>query len=176
MLESLLFCKKISHHTLLDGTNTMIILEMKDTTTRCRNLSLCIHTNTSLQFEIQVLLIHQAHYKIPTEWQHVAEFSLHMRSSPAGRALTWRCRLLWWQERKSFLISRGRNLFFNHYSIEILNFKRHNSVWECTTMDKEMGYLMMHSTHFIYGYRHMVKDHSDNERKPAATTWATLSN
>ena len=26
----------------------------------------------------------------------------------------------------------------------------------------------------LYGIRHMVKDHSDSERKPAATTWATL--
>ena len=34
-----------------------------------------------------------------------------------------------------------------------------------------MLYLMMHSTHFIYGY--MVKEHSDGERKPAAATWAT---
>ena len=32
---------------------------------------------------------------------------------------------------------------------------------------KEMFYLTMHSTHFIYGYNgvgHMVKDHSDSER------------
>ena len=32
---------------------------------------------------------------------------------------------------------------------------------------KEMFYLTTHSTHFIYGYvivRHLVKDHSDNER------------
>ena len=27
----------------------------------------------------------------------------------------------------------------------------------------------------LYGVRHMVKDNSDNERKPADTTWATLS-
>ena len=27
----------------------------------------------------------------------------------------------------------------------------------------------------LYGVRHMVKDHSDSERKPAAATWATLS-
>ena len=27
----------------------------------------------------------------------------------------------------------------------------------------------------LYGNRHMVKDHSDSERKPAAATWATLS-
>ena len=28
----------------------------------------------------------------------------------------------------------------------------------------------------LYGIRHMVKDHSDSEkRKPAAATWATLS-
>ena len=42
-----------------------------------------------------------------------------------------------------------------------------------------MFYLTMHSTHFIlllYGVGHMVKDHSDSERKPAAATWATLSN
>ena len=26
----------------------------------------------------------------------------------------------------------------------------------------------------LYG-RHMVKDHTESERKPAATTWATLS-
>ena len=26
-----------------------------------------------------------------------------------------------------------------------------------------------------YGVEHMVKDHSDSERKPAAATWATLS-
>ena len=43
---------------------------------------------------------------------------------------------------------------------------------------KEMFYLMMHSTHFIlrlYGIRYIVKDHSDSERKPAAVTWANLS-
>ena len=28
----------------------------------------------------------------------------------------------------------------------------------------------------LYGIRHMVKDHSDNERKPAAPTWVTLCN
>ena len=27
----------------------------------------------------------------------------------------------------------------------------------------------------VYGVRHMVKDHSDRERKPAAATWVTLS-
>ena len=28
----------------------------------------------------------------------------------------------------------------------------------------------------LYGVEHMIKDHSDSERKPAAsTTWATLS-
>ena len=40
---------------------------------------------------------------------------------------------------------------------------------------KEMFYLTTHSTHFIlrlYGIRHMVKYHSDRQRKP---TWATLS-
>ena len=26
----------------------------------------------------------------------------------------------------------------------------------------------------LYGIGHMVKDHSDSERKPAAATWATL--
>ena len=36
-----------------------------------------------------------------------------------------------------------------------------------------MFYLMTHSTHFIYGY--MASDISNNERKPAAATWATLS-
>ena len=37
-----------------------------------------------------------------------------------------------------------------------------NLVWE-----REMFYLTMHSTHFIYGYgiRHMVKDHSDSEKE-----------
>ena len=43
---------------------------------------------------------------------------------------------------------------------------------------KEIFYLTTHSTHFIlrlYGVRHLVKDHSDSERKPAAATWATLS-
>ena len=34
----------------------------------------------------------------------------------------------------------------------------------------ETFYLMTHSTHFI------VNDHSDSERKPAAATWAILSN
>ena len=29
---------------------------------------------------------------------------------------------------------------------------------------KEMFYLTMHSTHFIYGVGHMVKDHSDSEK------------
>ena len=28
---------------------------------------------------------------------------------------------------------------------------------------------------WLYGVRNMVKDHSDSERKPTATTWATLS-
>ena len=28
---------------------------------------------------------------------------------------------------------------------------------------------------WLYGVRLMVKDHSDSERKPAAATWATLS-
>ena len=27
----------------------------------------------------------------------------------------------------------------------------------------------------LYGVGHMVKDHSDSERKPAAATWTTLS-
>ena len=27
----------------------------------------------------------------------------------------------------------------------------------------------------LYGVGHMVKNHSDSERKPAAATWATLS-
>ena len=27
----------------------------------------------------------------------------------------------------------------------------------------------------LYGIRHMAKNHTDSERKPAATTWATLS-
>ena len=43
---------------------------------------------------------------------------------------------------------------------------------------REMFYLMMHSTHFIYMLhvvRHMVEDHSDSERKPTAATLATLS-
>ena len=42
-----------------------------------------------------------------------------------------------------------------------------------------MLYLTSHSTHFylrLYGVGHVVKDHSDSERKPAAATiWATLS-
>ena len=38
---------------------------------------------------------------------------------------------------------------------------------------KEIFYLTMCSTHFIYCY--MVKDHSDSERKSATTTVATLS-
>ena len=29
---------------------------------------------------------------------------------------------------------------------------------------REMFYLTTHSTHFIYGVRHMVKDHSDSEK------------
>ena len=28
---------------------------------------------------------------------------------------------------------------------------------------------------WLYGVGHIVKDHSDSERKPAAATWATLS-
>ena len=43
---------------------------------------------------------------------------------------------------------------------------------------KEMFYLTMYSTHFIYGY--MVSDNGKEpfrlqEMKPAATTWATPS-
>ena len=44
--------------------------------------------------------------------------------------------------------------------------------------EREMFYLTTHSTHFylrLYGVGHMVKYHSDSERKPAAATWATLS-
>ena len=42
-----------------------------------------------------------------------------------------------------------------------------------------MFYFMMHLTHFMYGYIATnigwPKDHSDNERKPAAaTSWATV--
>ena len=43
---------------------------------------------------------------------------------------------------------------------------------------KEMFYLTTHSTHFIYGLYgvgHMVKYHLYSERKPAAATWATVS-
>ena len=42
---------------------------------------------------------------------------------------------------------------------------------------QEMFYLTTHSTLYLrlYGIGHMVKDHSDSVRKPAATTWATLS-
>ena len=47
-----------------------------------------------------------------------------------------------------------------------------------TEEKKEMFYLTTHSTHcylWLYGVRHMVKDHSDSERKStAASTWATL--
>ena len=41
---------------------------------------------------------------------------------------------------------------------------------------KEMVYLMTHATHlWLFGVGCIVKDHSDSERKPAATTtWATL--
>ena len=40
-----------------------------------------------------------------------------------------------------------------------------------------MFYLMTLSTHLIYSYvaSDMVNDLSDSERKPAAATWATLS-
>ena len=41
-----------------------------------------------------------------------------------------------------------------------------------TTGRKEMFYLTMHSTHFIYGY--IASDHSDSEMKPTAAIWATL--
>ena len=45
---------------------------------------------------------------------------------------------------------------------------------------KKIFYLMTHSTHFIYSYSrvgYMDNDHTDSERKPAATTlWATLFN
>ena len=44
---------------------------------------------------------------------------------------------------------------------------------------KELFYLTMHSTNFIYGYMAsdiMVKDHSEKEGKSAAsTTWTTFS-
>ena len=62
--------------------------------------------------------------------------------------------------------------------------KTHTSSAQRSDMSGKEGrkegnvYLMTHSTHFIlwlYGIRHMVKDHSDSERKPAAAIWATLS-
>ena len=34
----------------------------------------------------------------------------------------------------------------------------------CFGWEREMFYLTTHSTHFIYGVRHMVKDHSDSEK------------
>ena len=51
--------------------------------------------------------------------------------------------------------------------------------WSVTIFSKEVFYLMTHSTHFIYGFMvsgHMVEDHSNNEKKLAAATWATHSN
>ena len=52
---------------------------------------------------------------------------------------------------------------FNFYGFMALN------IWLRTSkvVRKEMFYLMMHSTYFIYGYMT-----SDCERKPAAATWA----
>ena len=42
---------------------------------------------------------------------------------------------------------------------------------------KEMFYLTTLNTFYLqlYGVGHMVKYHSNSERKPAAATWATLS-
>ena len=49
-----------------------------------------------------------------------------------------------------------------------------------TKRRKEEGYVLFNdalNTFYLrlYGVRHMVKDHSDSERKSAAATWATLS-
>ena len=56
----------------------------------------------------------------------------------------------------------------HHY----VTYKILNTCWKLTF------HLTIHLTFYLrlHGIRHMVKDHSDNERKPAATTWATLSN
>ena len=42
---------------------------------------------------------------------------------------------------------------------------------------KNIFYLTMHTIHFINGYMMLdiANNHSDSERKPAAATWATLS-
>ena len=52
---------------------------------------------------------------------------------------------------------------------------RYQTILQSPGRKKAMFYLIMHSTHFIYGY--MALDYSVNESKPAAaTSWATLSN
>ena len=53
----------------------------------------------------------------------------------------------------------------------------YNIKWVFCAGRKEMFYLTTHSTLFIlwlYSIGHMVKDHSDSERKHAATIGATL--
>ena len=50
------------------------------------------------------------------------------------------------EERRALTCNRGQETVTRH--------KR----------EREMFYLTTHSTHFIYGVRHMVKDHSDSEK------------
>ena len=49
----------------------------------------------------------------------------------------------------------------------------------CVTRKKEGNVLFNDALNtfylWLYGVRHIVKNHSDSERKPAAATWATLS-
>ena len=57
-----------------------------------------------------------------------------------------------------------------------------NRLWPdlgCTAGTKE-GNVLFNDTHNtfylrLYGVSHMVKNHTDRERKPAAATWVTLS-
>ena len=53
------------------------------------------------------------------------------------------------------------------YRQEVFNWKKEGRVLFTDSLNK--FYLR------LYGVIHMVKDHLDSERKPAAATWATLS-
>ena len=54
------------------------------------------------------------------------------------------------------------------FKIFLLNFTKEGNVIFNNTLNT--FYLR------LYGVRHMVKDHSDSEKKPTAATWATFSN
>ena len=66
-------------------------------------------------------------------------------------------------------------MFYN-YAVLPLNFY-FNDCTRCKMKEGNVSFNDALNTFYLrlYGVRHNVKDHSDNEKKPAAAKWATHS-